>query len=115
MASPCVGMSDKTDTNGGPVDVSVRFPKEFVEDELLPEYPAASKATDAIRMAVQNDVERRQQAITPSNIRDSVIDALEEYGGSWESVQRLEIHSVDDLGIGDANSVEVNEQHSDEA
>jgi hypothetical protein len=109
------GMSDDTgDDRTETVDVSVRFPSAFVEEELLPEYPAASKETDAIRMAVQNDIERRQQSVTPSAIRDSVVDALEEYGGTWESVQRLEIHSVENLDIGDADTVSVNGGNGDE-
>lgn len=108
MANP-----DDTDTETTQ-DISVRFPRDFVTDELMPVYPSATKPTDAIRMAVQNDVERRKEAVTPSDIRDSVVEALEDFGGSYESIQRLTINSVEDLEVNDVENVNVRHSEREE-
>lgn len=49
-------------TDGDPAtrEVSVELPQEFVDAELLPAYPAAGDADEAIRMAVQEAADRRR-------------------------------------------------------
>lgn len=104
------GMSHDSDTQDDAMkDVSVRFPEAFLKNEVLPLYPAATSVPEAIRMAVQSDVERKSQAVTPASIRDSVVEALEQAGGSWETNQKLEINAVEDLEISSADSVNVQE------
>jgi len=98
-------MSDSEDGK----QVSVRFDEEYV-DQMMELYPAARHPAHAVRMAVANDVERKQESITPARIRDSVIEALERAGGgSFENVQRIVVGDVDKLeaeNIGDVEVVE---------
>jgi len=59
-------------------------------------------------MAVANDVERKQEMITPARIRDSVIEALERAGGGkFENVQRIVVGDVEELEVGDVGEVQV--------
>lgn len=102
-------------TDDDSIEVSVTLPREYVEEQVLPNYPAANRPSDAVRMALANDVERKQQMITPANIRDSVIEALERAGGgSFENVQRIIVGDVDELEIGNAGNIEVIESKSKE-
>lgn len=96
-------------------EVSVTFDREYIEEQLMPQYPAALHPAHAIRMAVANDVERKQESITPARIRDSVIEALERAGGgSFENVQRIVVGDVDELEIEDVGDVQVIEGNSEE-
>lgn len=97
-------MSDEDQTQ----EVSVTFRREYVEEEIMPQYPASTRPSQAIRMAVSNDVERKQQMITPATIRDSVIEALERAGGGkFENIQRIVVGDVEELEIGDVGDVQV--------
>lgn len=94
-------MSDRTS-----VEVSVSLPREFVEDELLPEYPAASNAPQAARMAIQNNIRRRHERISPREISDRMADIIEQTGsGRFENVQRAVIG--DTRRVAQADSYEV--------
>jgi hypothetical protein len=70
-------------------DVSVRLPKAFIEDDLMPMFPSATKVSDAIRMAVQNDLERRVDA-KAGTLRVEV-----------EEIETLDVQSVRNLNLGD--------------
>ena len=87
-------------------DVSVRMPADFIENKLLPAYPAATSVSGAIRMAVQNDIERQREPVT-SDVSNDVINAIEEHGGSFESTQRLEIDIVEDMQVSEAENMTV--------
>ena len=94
-------------------EVSVTFSKEFIE-ESMGHYPAATRPSQAVRMGYANDVERKEQSITPATIRDSVIEALERAGGGkFENVQRIVVGNVDQLeleNIGDIQVVEAGDE-----
>jgi len=88
-------------------DVSVRMPADFIENKLLPAYPAATSVSGAIRMAVQNDIERQREPVS-SDVSNDIINSIEEHGGSFESTQRLEIDIVEDMQVSEAENMTVN-------
>lgn len=63
------------------VSVNVTFPKSFLEDELIPAYPSASRMTQAIRMACQDAVESRR---ANEQFVERVREALEEIEDSGD-------------------------------
>ena len=86
-------------------DYSVRFPDAFIKNELLPLYPAATTPTQAIRMAVQDIVERRQAEITSETIQAAVLQALDEFAEDVTDVDQLEILEAGTVSVKDVENL----------
>lgn len=55
--------------------VSVTLPVAFL-DNLLAEYPAASRYSQAVKLAAQTGLEEKQKRVTPAKIETAVENAI---------------------------------------
>lgn len=86
------------------VEISMTLPKDWVEESLLPSYPAATRASQAARMSVQSDIKRQEKELASGEIAESLVNLIKEGGGSWENVQRVEINNVGEIEVDGADA-----------
>lgn len=87
-------------------EVSVSLPKDFIENELMPAYPAAARPSQAVRMAVQSDNTRRTEHLSPREISDRLMNIIEETGaGNFENIQRINVGNVDELDVDEGAAI----------
>lgn len=87
------------------IEISLTLPKDWVENEMMETYPAATRASQACRMAVQSDVLRKQGDTDAGDFADSVLQLIRDVGGSLEDIQRVQIN---------AQEAEINSSADDE-
>jgi hypothetical protein len=90
--------------------VQIRFTvsREWVEDELLPAFPAVTNRSEAARTAVQEAVQARQDgALVCDRIDERVADLLGELAGSVSNNQTITINDPEAVDIAEAGEVQV--------
>jgi len=75
------------------VEISLTLPRDWVENEMMETYPAATRASQACRMAVQSDVQRKQGDTGTGDFADSLLEVIRDVGGSLEDIQRVQINA----------------------
>jgi metal-responsive CopG/Arc/MetJ family transcriptional regulator len=89
------------------VDVTVRLPKRWLEDELMGRFETATSRPEAIRMALERYVDSEDELVVGAEVHNRVIEAMEEQGGRVETSLNIQLGDVDNVNIDNAEAVTV--------
>lgn len=111
-------MADDTETPNAddvverkPVQIRFSVSQDWLENELLPAYPNATKASQAARQACLDGVDHREETNkgVRATIDSEVIAALKKLGGEVENCQVVRIGATDEVIVDEAQEVDVDE------
>jgi len=96
------------DTDRDPIQIRFSVSRAWVEEKLLPAYPAVTRVSQAARHAVIDGVADKEHCSTvEARIGEDALAALRELGGKIENRQSVHIDANGNVAVDEDNAVSV--------